>query len=159
MRLKWSAVARRWVHDWSGVTIEAARSHGFRGLPRLAPASNEAPAPLPRLRWRAPVVKLLVGATAAMAAAKAKRLAVARERRRQYFAAWYAANRERIAEKRKGVRAPAKAYSAANRDRKRAYDKAYRRANRERIAAYNRARPKREGRCPGGRLSMTSPDT
>jgi hypothetical protein len=144
MRVKWSSDKRRWVHDWSGVTIEEARLHGFRGLPRPPMAAVTKP---PRLRWRAPRVWLLVGATAAMAARKAERLAAVRDRQRAYFVSWYAANRERIAEKRKGVRVTVGAHSAASRDRKRAYDKAYRRANRVRIAAYNRARPKRKARA------------
>jgi hypothetical protein len=142
--VKWRSDLRQWRTDPSGVTIEEARRHGYRELPRLASVKNFTPAPTPRIRWRAPRVWLLISATSAIAAAKAERRAAARVRRRAYFASWYAANRERIAEKRKGVRAPAKAYSAANRERKRAYDKAYRRANRARIAAYNRARPKRK---------------
>jgi hypothetical protein len=87
--VKWRSDLRQWRTDPSGVTIEEARAHGYRGLPRTVGVTFVTPTHPPRLRWRAPRIWLLIGATAAMAAAKAKRLAVARERRRQYFAGWW----------------------------------------------------------------------
>jgi hypothetical protein len=88
-RVKWSADKRKWVFDWSGVTIEEARARGFRGLPRTVGDPNRSPPLSPRPLWRRPVVKLLIAATAAMAAAKAERRAAARVRRSAYFAAWW----------------------------------------------------------------------
>lgn len=100
MPVKWSARARRWVFDWNGVSEAEARKHGFIALPR---------AYVPRVpQFVVSPASILAAVEKAIAPAvrrlKADRLKRERTRRRIYFASWYAANRERVAARRKAQR-------------------------------------------------------
>lgn len=72
-----------------------------------------------------------------------------RRDRREYAAAWYAANREK-------VRAQQAAYRAANREQRRVHNIAYRAANREKLRDYQRAwyTAKAHGLSPGDWAAM-----
>jgi hypothetical protein len=117
-RVRWRPDLRRWVPDPAGVSEDVARRRGFIALARPY-----------RRRWRRPRVRLVFDGLAAKARAalRAAKAAAARERQRAYFAAYYEANRSRIAERRRGraqrrapgplteaERAKAKRYRAAH---------------------------------------------
>jgi hypothetical protein len=122
IRVRWSAVARRWIEDPRGITIEEARGHRLVGrpgrfVPRLFVVLDDDPVPdvvLTRRDARL-LVAFLKRLSARLAerrsareariaeksALRAAREAATRERRKVYFAKWYSINRAAVAARRK----------------------------------------------------------
>jgi hypothetical protein len=121
IRVKWSAVARRWIKDPRGISEAEARRHGFIGLTRrdqlLHVVLDDDPVPdvvltrrdarlmvafLKRLSARLAERRSAREARIAeKAALRAERQAAARARRKIYFAKWYSRNRGKVVERRK----------------------------------------------------------
>jgi hypothetical protein len=124
IRVKWSAVARRWIEDPRGIPEAEACRHGFIGLTRrdqlLHVVLDDDPVPdvvltrrdarlmvafLKRLSARLAERRSAREARIAeKAALRAERQAAARARRKIYFAAWYSLNRAAVAARRKAQR-------------------------------------------------------
>jgi hypothetical protein len=99
-RVKWSGLARRWVPDPSGITLDEARGHGVVGLPgrfvpRLFVVLEDDPiAPDAITKVDALIMAPILGQLLALVAdrkstkeaRRERRLALSRERSRKWFA-------------------------------------------------------------------------
>jgi hypothetical protein len=120
MPVKYRCDLRRWVFDRDGVSEAVAAEHGYRGNPWREPDRRRqrqlerdiARTAVELERQRQKHLAALAAAAETAAALKAEKAAASRERarikRKIYFAAYYALNRERIAARRKAQRQAAR---------------------------------------------------